>query len=146
MGHIYAINPRTGRQVLCCDACGSFPARKYPCPHNYCPATALCPSCRSKYGTGDHSTCKEKHAAYVAEIAEREANPAAYVASAFGSWCTGTDDVLVCTHADTYYLVPKDYYHTEQATNGGNIRITAAYRAIDAAVAQDMITAAYRRP
>lgn len=41
MGYLYQ-----GRQ-LCCDHCGKVGGvRKVKCPFGYCPASALCPSCR----------------------------------------------------------------------------------------------------
>ena len=44
MGYTYT---RAGG--LCCDNCGtSGGVRKVPCPHGWCPSTALCKDCRTK--------------------------------------------------------------------------------------------------
>jgi len=56
MGYSYDASGR-----LCCDVCDkSGGVRKYRCPFGYCPAIALCP------------TCKETHPHYISKKAHRE--------------------------------------------------------------------------
>ena len=57
MGYIYA---KPGG--LCCDVCGNHPARKIPCPVNYCQAYAACKDCREKVKAFDHSSCIRRNA------------------------------------------------------------------------------------
>jgi len=46
MGYVYEKNWKTGRQMLCCDSCGTTEkVKKFRCPFGYCPAPALCPAC-----------------------------------------------------------------------------------------------------
>jgi hypothetical protein len=145
MGFSYSVNPRTGRQLLCCDYCGSTGARKHRCPYGYCPSTAMCPSCLSKHGNGKdkHPNCDQLHREYVAQQAERAANPAGFVGCAYGKWCTGTDDVLVCAcDQESYYLVPATIYE-QRSTH--NIPITSDYRPIESFAAQALIKGAYER-
>ena len=59
MGFCYA---RVGsRQVLCCDVCGNFPAKKINCPYGWCQATASCATCRPRVKALDHANCKQRH-------------------------------------------------------------------------------------
>ena len=56
MGYSYDSQGR-----LCCDVCSNSGAvRKYRCPFGYCPAIALCP------------TCRKTHAHYVSKKTHRE--------------------------------------------------------------------------
>jgi hypothetical protein len=64
MGFIYS----NGR--LACDACGATPARKIPCPVNYCQATASCAACRPKVRALDHRSCRRHQADNAASQAE----------------------------------------------------------------------------
>ena len=56
---------------LCCDYCGSTGARKYKCPHGYCPSWAACPDCRKihakDFSKAAHAKCKIRHEEFVAE-------------------------------------------------------------------------------
>lgn len=54
MGYSYGRGP-SGRWVLACDLCSRADgtARKVRCPYGYCPATALCRSCRAGPIPGD---------------------------------------------------------------------------------------------
>ena len=47
MGYSYARDPITNRLKLVCDRCGNYGGViKLRCPFGYCPAIALCPTCR----------------------------------------------------------------------------------------------------
>lgn len=56
MGFCTTINPCTGREVLVCDFCGHYPARKVRCPFGWCQAWATCAPCRST-GKTRHNSC-----------------------------------------------------------------------------------------
>ena len=60
---------------LCCDYCGSTGARKYKCPHGYCPPCAACPSCRKLHAKdftkAGHEKCKTAHEEFIAEEQKR---------------------------------------------------------------------------
>jgi hypothetical protein len=144
MGFSYTYNPQTGRQLLCCDYCGNTGARKHRCPYGYCPSTAMCPSCLKEHGNGKdkHPNCDQYHQKYVAQRAEREANPGGFVSAAYGKWCTGTDDVLVVTGDENYYLVPADIYTQVQTHNKP---ITRDYRPIESFAAKALIKGAYSK-
>ena len=73
----YSYDSLTGR--LCCDNCSNYTGvRKVRCPYNYCPAVALCPTCRAnpkvkadnkKYHL--EAGCKESHEQFVANENQR---------------------------------------------------------------------------
>ena len=62
---------------LCCDYCGSTGARKYKCPHGYCPSWAACPGCRKihakDFSAAAHAKCKIRHEEFMAEEQNRKA-------------------------------------------------------------------------
>lgn len=96
MGFSYSINPRTGRQSLACDFCGtSGGVRKIRCPYGYCQAWATCPACRkakkhnvSSVGVvkadgtpaGDEVVRKHEHC----KVAMTRTEPPRFYARAFG--------------------------------------------------------------
>ena len=56
MGYIYA--QTTTGNVLACDVCSDYPARKIKCPYGWCQATASCSQCKPRVKAFDHSRCK----------------------------------------------------------------------------------------
>ena len=72
MGFSYSMDGK-----LCCDYCGSTGARKYKCPHGWCPSWAACPECRKAHAKDfakeGHAKCKIRHEEYMAEEQERKA-------------------------------------------------------------------------
>lgn len=110
MGTSRALDPRTGRWVLDCDNCGAIGGvRRVKCPHGWCPASQLCAKCRP-LGRLGHDGCAEAHAEFLATEAAIAAEPERHAKAAWGHWHTGTDDVLVVTHAGTWVLVPDADY------------------------------------
>lgn len=81
MGFITTRNPRTGREVFCCDFCGKYPAKRVRCPYNYCQKWAICADCRkagkarlSSCGNGTHKEiCYPRHLAFVAQQEQEKA-------------------------------------------------------------------------
>ena len=71
MGFIYSNDGK-----LCCDYCGSAGARKYKCPHGYCPSCAACPECRKLHAKdftkAGHASCKTHHEEFIAEQLKRQ--------------------------------------------------------------------------
>ena len=73
MGYSYTMDGK-----LCCDHCGEAGAKKIPCPVGYCPATALCPTCRKnpeiKRQVAEHhqKLCVPAAARYAKEQEHRE--------------------------------------------------------------------------
>ena len=62
----YSTTVINGKTVYCCDRCDNAPAKKYYCPHGYCPPCYLCPDCwRELKANGKwreaHKKCKEGH-------------------------------------------------------------------------------------
>lgn len=61
---------------LCCDECSTAGSRKVKCPYNYCPAAALCPTCRkdpalkAKVKAYHETNCKGASAWYAREKQE----------------------------------------------------------------------------
>lgn len=119
MGFCTTINPRTGREVLVCDFCGGYPARKIRCPFNYCQAWATCANCKtegkhkqsSNGGNPNHAQCKIDHQEFEARQLERKEQADRVTVAAWGDWCTGqTGIVLVVTGSGDYYLVPSKHY------------------------------------
>lgn len=111
MGHTYTRNPATGRMVLCCDACGGWPARAKRCPVGYCPGADLCPKCWQA-DRGAHADCPRLHREYLAEQVEKAAHPTEYARAAWGDWHEKVPAgmVGVVTHANTWVLVRKAEY------------------------------------
>lgn len=116
MGTSQAYDYKTGRWVLDCANCGKVGGvRKRKCPSNWCPPTQLCQPCFTevkKEGrwTDWHENCAEHSANYKAEQEVKNSEPEQYARTAWGTWHTGTSDVLVKTLNDTYVLVPKEAY------------------------------------
>jgi hypothetical protein len=120
MGYCYE-----GRR-LCCDVCGTAGARKVPCKYGYCPATAMCPACRSNPATkaAQRNHCEENCRAASAEYKAREARKEAlldageYVLSSARSCEDGVtvavtftgpfkDSMVYLMDVDTYRDVPR---------------------------------------
>ena len=78
MGCSYGQN-EWGRWVLACDGCGSIGGvRKVKCPYNYCPATALCKTCREAQPSlaerrKIHAVCETRMADIAIEAARERA-------------------------------------------------------------------------
>lgn len=78
MGFCTTINPYTNREVLCCDFCNDYPARKIPCPFGYCQAYAMCKKCRLENKGKEYkekhrkSGCEKNHLEYKKTEDERE--------------------------------------------------------------------------
>lgn len=71
MGYSYGRNEK-GNYVLSCDSCGNIGGvLKRKCPHNYCPAPALCPSCwierRGELKAYHETHCKAASERYAAQ-------------------------------------------------------------------------------
>lgn len=88
MGFCTTRNPYTGREVLVCDFCSSYPARKVRCPYNYCQAWACCAGCRkagkaraSSCGNGTHrEICLPRH---IEHVKDQERDAAVVASGAF---------------------------------------------------------------
>lgn len=78
MGFCTTINPYTNREVLCCDFCNDYPARKIKCPFGYCQAYAMCKRCRAenkgkKYKEEHRARgCEKNHLEFIRLENERE--------------------------------------------------------------------------
>ena len=99
---------------LLCDACGGRPARRYACPHGYCPSAILCADCHRGSGwlaPGRHEACRAALARMAALDALRAADPDAYARSATGSPAPSFEApvpagyVGIVTHAGNRYLI-----------------------------------------
>lgn len=144
MGFCTTINPRTGREVLVCDFCGDYPARKKRCPYGYCQAYAMCQGCRTagKNPKSAHKDCEPMHREFEKRRQEREDNPKTVTVAAWGDWLTHEPGVcLVVTGAGDYYKVPTSHYH-KRDVNGNNF-IDANYTPVSTELANILLAAEY---
>ena len=117
MGTSTRINDRTNRQVYDCWGCGvaDGTVRRRRCPDGWCPATQLCGTClRTMRKDGmwakQHSGCQAAAKAFDDTETAKNNNPHQWAKAAWGTWHTGTDDVLVLTRANTWVLVKTGQY------------------------------------
>jgi len=76
MGYSYTVGTKTvkGGQ-LCCDLCGSYPAKKIKCPYDWCQPYAVCAECKKKVNIKDekyHKHCNESAAEYDRKKQEKQ--------------------------------------------------------------------------
>lgn len=157
MGFCTTINPYTGREVLTCDFCGGYPARKIRCPFGYCQEWATCAGCRKagkhkvnsagQYGADGvalpHSDyCKAASQEFEQRKAEREQNAERVVAAAWGEWLTGMPNTcLIVTVSGDYYLAPTDHY--KKRNTAANTFIDEQYRPIATPQAKALLAVEY---
>lgn len=131
MGFCTTINPTTGREVLTCDFCGSYPARKMRCPYGYCQAWATCQGCKAE---GKHKfsscsrekathaeVCKKLHLEYEQKQNWKEEHKAeGIICSAIADLTNNT--VVVATTSGDWYRLPREHYdYTRNDTPEGTI-------------------------
>lgn len=134
MGASTGINYRTMREVYNCGNCGTADGtvRRVACPRGWCPRSQLCPGClkelrRDGRWAEAHRYCGEHLAAYERGEAAKNAAGDEWAKAAWGTWHTGTDDVLVLTRSGSWFLVPHESYNASSPLSGqGARRWTAA--------------------
>jgi len=82
MGFVYAVNPATGKECLCCDFCGKWKGdigiqwvKKIRCPHGWCQSYATCSECYKKKmhkkANDYHRDCKVQSDEYAKQEAKK---------------------------------------------------------------------------